>query len=496
MKKKYPLIVEICLLLLTLIIVSILVSIGKIGWVGLTIAIPILYLSSVSIAIYIYITETNFETKTSWLIFLILIPIVGHITFLFLGRKTMISVSKLKYEENFMKFANNEINLTTRKENDVFKNKISATSKRKWKSSTFELEKHSFNSFYRLFEDLKNAKHHIHIEMYIIKPSEIYDEFKSILISKVEEGVKVKIIIDDFGKWAFSDGEILDLKESGIKILIFNKINFPFMNLKQSFRLHRKMIIIDGEIVHTGGMNISDEYASFDKKYGYWADVNARVTGEICNDFSQLFLFDWFTINNEKLSPTLYIKQQQNKNINSSSLLLDESPITSEYILEQSIVNCFNLSKKIIRIATPYFIPSKKIMDQLKFLLLEGVKVEIFVPGLADKKYILEATYLYLDELILAGAKAYKLKNIFLHSKIATFDNSYGYLGTVNLDMRAMYSNYESINFLSGEVVQEIDALFNDYINHSDLILPKIKKTRNPIQLFKIFLIKTLSPLM
>jgi cardiolipin synthase len=91
-----------------------------------------------------------------------------------------------------------------------------------------------------------------------------------------------------------------------------------------------------------------------------------------------------------------------------------------------------SFANKKIRIATPYFVPSKKIMEQFKFSLLEGVDVEIFIPGKADKKYVLEATHLYLSELILLGAKVYEMKDMFLHSKIGTFDNNYGYIGSIN----------------------------------------------------------------
>lgn len=497
MKKSWHWIIEILILLSILSITSLFIFLGKIGLVGFIITVIFYYVVNIIISVWIFSKERNYETKLSWLIFIILIPIIGHIVFIFLGRKNIYQQSKLEYEESYKSFANK--NLVVHKNIDShshWEKKMSSLIMRDWKNSSFEVYKHGFQAYESLFKDIENAKHHIHIEMYIMKPSETYDQFKSILIKKVSEGIKVKIMIDDFGKWAFSDNELNEMRGYGIKIEIFNKIKFPFLNIKQSFRLHRKVIIIDGNIVHTGGINVSDEYSSFDKKYGYWVDVNARITGDICNDFSQLFLYSWFQITKIKLDSEIYIPKQNNKDINSKSLLLEEGPNVLEYFLEKSLMNCISFSSKKIRLATPYFIPSKKLLEQLKFALLEGVEVEIFIPGKADKKAILEATHFYLNELILSGAKVYEMKNMFLHSKIGTFDSELGYLGTINLDMRSLYSNYESLNFVSGEIVSEIDAIFNDYKKYSTLLIPKTNMRISLFHLFKLFLIKVLSPLM
>ena len=496
MKKNLYWIIEILILLTILLIASLLILMGKVGITGFLIMVLISYILNTIISIYIFIHDRNLETKISWLIFIILIPVIGHVTFLFLGRKNISQVSKLKNEENFLKFSNDEIiTIDSSKKETHYEKKFSAITMRKWRFASFEIHKHGFQAYESLFEDLKNATHHIHIEMYIMKPSEIYDQFKEILIKKANQGIEVRLIIDDFGKSSFNDEEMNDMTNEGIKIKSFNKIKFPFLNIKQSFRLHRKMVIIDGNIVHSGGINISDEYCSMSKKYGYWIDVNSKIIGDICNDFSQLFLHNWFQITDEKLSANKFIVQQHDSNLDSKSLLFEEGPNIEEYILEKSLMNCISFATKKIRISTPYFVPSTKILDQLKFALLEGVEIEIFIPGKADKKYILEATHLFLNDLILSGAKVYELNGMFLHSKMATFDSEYGYLGTINWDMRSFYSNYELLNFLSGTVVKDIDDIFDEYKVYSTLLDPKIKKHKTPIYLLKIFLIKILSPL-
>ncbi|MGL5205135.1 MAG: phospholipase D-like domain-containing protein [Metamycoplasmataceae bacterium] len=418
--------------------------------------------------------------------------------FLFFGRKNIYQESKLDYEKIYSSFANDKLEIDNHEnELSLLEKKMSSLIMRNWRNSSFKIYKHGFEAYESLFEDINNAQHHIHIEMYIMKQSETYDQFKNILIKKANEGIKIKILIDDFGKWAFNDNEIDEMKEAGIEIEIFNKIRFPFLNIKQTFRLHRKTVIIDGNIVHTGGINISDEYFSFDKKFGYWVDINARATGDLCNDFSQLFLYSWFQMTNEKLDSDIYITKQRNEDINSKALFMEEGPNVLEYFLEKSLMHSISFSSKKIRLATPYFIPSKKILEQLQFALLEGVEVEIFIPGKADKNALLKATHYYLNDLILSGAKVYEMNNMFLHSKIGTFDNTLGYLGTINLDMRSLYSNYESVSFLTGESVSDLDAIFDDYKKYANLVIPKDKKKGRSIPyLINIFLVKLLSPLM
>lgn len=496
MKKNINWIIEMIILLSILLIIFSLLIVSKVDLYYFLIAIGVVYFLNIIISIFIFIGERNFESKISWLIFIIIFPVVGHICFLFFGRKQKAEFSKREYEKQFNLYSNSNFDVKNSNETNYFKNKLSLLTNRNWKNSNVKIYKHCFEAYESLFEDIKKAKKHIHIELYIMKSSDIYEELKSLLVQKINEGVEVRLIIDDFGKWSFSDDEISSMKRDGIQIQIFNKINFPFINMKQSFRLHRKIFIIDGIISYTGGMNISDEYSSFDKKYGYWVDINIKITGDICNDFSQLFLFDWAQFKNEKLDTVKYITKQTNEIINSQSLFLEEGPNISEYILEKSLINCVSFSSKRIRIATPYFIPSKKIIEQFKFALLEGVEIEIFIPGIADKRYILEATRIYLSDLVLNGAKVYELKNMFLHSKMASFDDTYGYIGTINWDMRTFYSNYESLNFLSGDVIEEINDIFDDYIKKSIPLSPILEKKWSLKSLFKKLLIKILSPLM
>ncbi|MGL5732583.1 MAG: cardiolipin synthase [Metamycoplasmataceae bacterium] len=497
MKKTLRWIIEILLLLSILSMTSLYFFVGQVGITEFILTIIIFYVVNIIISVWIFSEERNYETKLSWLIFIIIVPILGHIVFLFIGRKNIRQESKLEYEKSYKSFANKNLKINNHKDKlSSLELKMSSLIKREWKNSSFEIYKHGFEAYESLFQDIENAKHHIHIEMYIMKQSETYDQFKTILIKKSNEGIKVRILIDDFGKWAFNDNELDEMKEAGISIVIFNKIRFPFLNIKQTFRLHRKAVIIDGNIVHTGGINISDEYSSYNKNFGYWVDINARVTGDLCNDFSQLFLYSWFQITNERLSSETYITKQKNENINSKSLFLEEGPNVSEYFLEKSLMHSISFSSKRIRLATPYFIPSKKILEQLQFALLEGVEVEIFIPGKADKKSILDASLYYLNDLILNGAKVYEMNNMFLHSKIGTFDNTLGYLGTINLDMRSLYSNYESLSYVTGESVSDLDAIFDDYKKYANLVIPKLKKDRSILYLLNIFVVRLLSPLM
>lgn len=149
-------------------------------------------------------------------------------------------------------------------------------------------------------------------------------------------------------------------------------------------------------------------------------------------------------------------------------LLFDEGPNNYENLLENTLINWIYNTKTTIRLSTPYFIPTKQIFNALKSALKKGVDLEIYIPGKPDKKIIYYGTFFYLKQLIHAGAKVYVMNEIFLHSKFAVFDDQFAYIGTNNLDMRSLYTNYEIINIICGtQTIQQMNAIFDQYQRHA-----------------------------
>ncbi len=432
---------------------------------GLSIAfVSVIALYSVS-ALFntlLFAQTRNPSTKMAWLMFMTLVPVFGHIIFIIFGKRYRGRASREKYlqKKTFKheKIANKKSDL------EVIKRQTTV-SKRGIYDADIELLNNGHDGLERLFEDLEKAKSFIHVNYYIIKPGEIYEQFKAILLKKVKEGVEVRFIVDDFGRWAMPWYEIRDLRKHGIQIEIFGKVFFPFVGSENGYRSHRKIVIIDGERVHTGGINIANEYANIDKLFGRWLDYQVIISGEAVKSYSLLFLDDWKLVTTRTLSPEKYVKDT--KGGSSRSLLVEDSPEVVEPILEDSIVSWILSAKKSITLSTPYFVPSEKIISALKFSAMAGVDIKVYIPGKPDKKTVLIVSRYRAAELSKYGIKFMETKDILVHSKIGVFDDEYAYIGTANIDLRSLYSQFEFVNLVQGPIVKDVKELLNSYEAYS-----------------------------
>lgn len=496
MKKYKWLIIDIFVISSILALTITLVAISQMTWKWIAILSILAYVLNTVFIVFTLINNDNQSEKLSWVFFMVCIPCIGLIFYcLFRVRRTVGEPIK-KFDEKFAEFEINSFNSDQSKENkfsNVCQWQIDLV-KRNFYGTNLKIYRNGFDAYEQLLEDIKNAKKYIHIEMYIIKISEIYEKLKNVLFQKVQEGVEVKIIIDKFGSWKVPIDEFKHLKAHGIELCFFNIPIYPYVRHTDNKRLHRKFFIIDGEVIHFGGLNISDEYCSYSQKYGYWADTNFIATGKIINDFESVFLYDWFKTKKEKLDKSKYIvNQDKSKNENAQILTFEDGPTKETNYLEDSIDYWINSTKKSFKIATPYFIPSEKILNSLKNAIRRGVEICIFVPGKPDKKFTYSGTLFFLNELVELGAKIYIYNETFLHSKFGIFDDSFAYIGTNNLDMRSFYTNQESINLVLGDkIIKELNTIFDDYEKHSIVLKFKKSKTR----LFKQFLFRLTAPLM
>ena len=438
----------------------------KSGYSLAVVLLSVLYFINILFSLIIFIQKRQTAGKMSWMIIFFIFPFFGHIIFWIFGQKYNNRVTFKKY---FSKPTFKYEEFIPRKDNIL--SKQSNISKRGIYKCDIKVYKFGYLGYKDLFEDLEKAKKFIHLQYYIIKSGEIFDQFKDILLRKAKEGVEVKFIVDDFGRWAVPWHEIKFLEENGIIVKRFGKVRFPFLGSSNNYRMHRKVAIIDGKIVHNGGINIADEYACLNKKYGMWLDCQIRITGKSVRSYSLLFIDDWYTVSKEKLEIKKYLCEDDIGK--SSMVLIEDSPEIFETIIQNSLINMIIHAKKEIILTTPYLILTPELFSAIKIASLSGVKVKIIIPGLADKKSVMIATNFFAKSLVKYGVEIYKVKNMMMHSKIGMFDNEYSYLGTANLDVRSSYSQWEVIQILKGAVVVDIKKVLDYYLELSEKLSEK-----------------------
>lgn len=473
MNKFKAAIMDLLIIGLILAVAVFLVAYDHFTWRELVILFLTIYVVNCLLVFYMLLKDDELHEKFIWVFFLVVFPILAHIIFALFRIRRNPGISRLDYENRL--FALGPPLAVPQPDGALsdFESEQNRLINRQFYWTNVQLFVHGFEAYEDLFADLERAQKYIHIEMYIIKKSETFERFKQVLITKAQSGVEVKIILDSFGTWLVRQREFEYLQSNKVEIVIFNKTFYPIVKPTDNNRLHRKFFVIDGQIVHSGGLNISDEYSSYSHHYGYWADLNFKLQGPIVNDYERMFWYDWYQSRpNNGADLSRYWWQPGVNSVLTPArervLLFDEGPNNYENLLENTLINWIYNTKTTIRLSTPYFIPTKQIFNALKSALKKGVDLEIYIPGKPDKKIIYYGTFFYLKQLIHAGAKVYVMNEIFLHSKFAVFDDQFAYIGTNNLDMRSLYTNYEIINIICGaQTIQQMNAIFDQYQRHA-----------------------------
>ncbi|MFE8697835.1 cardiolipin synthase [Cytobacillus sp. FJAT-53684] len=307
--------------------------------------------------------------------------------------------------------------------------------------------------FADFFSELKKAKHHIHILFYIVKDDSISKEFLNILKKKSDEGVEVRLLLDRIGSSSLKKRMIKSLKSHGIHFSFAHRPKLPFLFYSLQARNHRKVTIIDGKLGFMGGFNIGKEYINLDPKLSPWRDYHLKITGEGVSDLQKEFLTDWHSETNiNLLGKDCYFPK-----LSKGQFRHQVTPSKGAF-LEEAFSALIGKAKESIFIGTPYFIPSKRLLNDLNAALARGVKLTVLVPHISDHLLVKEASYPYLKSLLKNGAVVYEFLNGFYHAKTMIIDDEICDIGSANFDRRSLFLNYEINCYIYDRVF--IDRVF------------------------------------
>lgn len=481
------------------------------------------YISGTIVAMTILLENRDPSKTVTWLLIFILLPGVGLIIYAVFGRnlrkikifKTQELASNMKEEKLFRNL--DEINNLIRLEQDtisvskLLKDNEEDNIKLKIISLLLNTGMFPFTTnnkvdifvdgnekFERLIKDIENAKDHIHLEYFIIKDSDIGQKIKNLLIKKSKENVKIKILYDDVGCWRFwFHREFFnEMKSHGIEIVPFLPTKFPIIGGKLNYRNHRKIVVIDGRVGYTGGINIGDEYMGKDKKFGYWRDTHIRIEGTSVYMLQMTFLIDWYYNTKEVLLNTNYFPRLNNFG-NSMIQVVASGPDSDWEAIHYAYFLAICQAKKSIYIETPYFIPDESILRALKSAALSGVDVRIIFPKIADHKIVNIASYSYFDDILKSGGRVYLYEKGFIHSKVIIIDNSIASTGSANMDLRSFMLNFEINAFIYDRKVIDLmkEDFFEDMKNSKEINKDEFKN-RSIVQKSKESLARLFSPIL
>ncbi len=354
------------------------------------------------------------------------------------------------------------------------------------------------DAFGPMLAELGKAERYIFLEYFIVEHGRMWDTILAILEQKAAQGVEVCMLYDDFGciqrlpmRYA------KELAEKGIRARVFNPY-IPVLSSRLNNRDHRKLLIVDGRVAFTGGFNLADEYINGVQRFGHWKDSAICVRGEAAWSMTVEFLTMWKVLTCESGSLSRYRPAAMEQSAAPGFVQpFCDSPLDDEQVGENVYLSVIHAAKSSLRIMTPYLVIDEELTQALTMAAKSGVQVEIYTPGIPDKRYIQALSRAYYGELTDSGVKIFEYTPGFLHSKVFLADDTVAVVGTINLDFRSLYLHYEDAVLLWGtpsvaQVAADFTALKPQCAEYTQ---ERIRATKPLTRLFRAVL-RVFAPLM
>ncbi len=314
-----------------------------------------------------------------------------------------------------------------------------------------------------MLQGISEAQDYILLQSYIINDDGVGNEFKQALIAKAQQGVKINLLYDKIGSLKLDRTYLKSLRHHGIRVAGFGSTTRKGNRFQINFRNHRKILIVDGQIAFMGGLNIGDEYLGQNPRFGSWRDTHLQTAVQC---LQSVFLRDWYWVTQE--IPQVCWQVQGERKHNQTALILPTGPADQLDNCNLFFLRLIERSQSRLWIASPYFVPNNSILNALKLAALRGVDVRIILPNRPDHLMVYLCSFSYYTELQAVVIKLYRYRSGFMHQKVILVDGELAGVGTVNLDNRSFFLNFEVMTFsLDNHFIQRVETMLQSDLNVS-----------------------------
>ena len=441
----------------------------------------ILQIAGAVVAIRVYQRTGSPSYKLVWMCLLLALPVMGMLLFLLWGGSrqakslSLRKVSPVPQRES--ERMSSDANLSRLRRQLPNWGRLATFLQKKgfllYRNTSAKYFGDGADYFDDLIEHLKAAETYIFLEYFIVAEGEIWDRVFSVLKERAAAGVEVYLIFDDFGALTrFSDATFQSIQEAGIAVEVFNPVHRYVNRIYFNYRDHRKIVVIDGRIAYTGGINIADEYANLQERFGHWKDNAVRIEGEgawgLAVEFMQMWkMLDRTFVNEDDYYRSRYTAPETTgycQPFTDGPLNNPENPI------EESYLQLIDSAKHMLYITTPYYAVEESMQQSLCIAADAGVDVRLMVPAIPDKKYAYKVAETYWGELLDHGVKIYKYTPGFIHAKSVLVDREVALIGSTNMDYRTFQLHYECATlFYKMPVIEELLEDMDNIMEQSSL---------------------------
>ncbi len=472
--------------------------------------LTVVYIMSAITVFYVLSREENPAYKMSWVILLMAFPVFAVPFYIIFGNKrdsAKVARQVAMYDqyvsadspvecvrqsqESLRKLE--EFNAGYRRQSDYIMN---LTRSCLYENTGVGYYSSGEGAFKAILEDMRGATRFILIETFIIDMGYLWNAVLDVLKEKVQNRVEVYLLYDDIGTIQTVPAHFQkELKKYGIKVAVFNRLR-GHLNPRLNYRDHRKLVIIDGDIGYTGGINIADEYINRKIRFGHWKDTAVRLEGSAVYSMSMMFFQQWGFTTKETIDISLYTPR---KEVKSEGFVqpFGDSPLDNYNIAENAYIQMINHATKYLWLTTPYLILDTQMITALTMASESGVDVRIITPSIPDKWYVHSVSRSHYGQLLRSGVRIYEYTPGFIHAKMFVSDDQAAIVGTTNMDYRSFYLHFEcGVALFNAPAIHDVR---NDIQRTMDVSREITLKMDSQTPLFTRFLrnlLKLFSPVM
>ncbi len=488
-------------------------TVGTVIWI----IILILLLNTTAAIITVFKEKRDIAATWAWLLVLNLLPVVGFVIYLFAGKKIskekifdlqtqertgisqLVALQKEQWNEKELMPSD----LLTDEARQTVRALLVADDAILTKNNEVKVYTDGHEKFRALIEDVKKSKDHVHVEYYSFFSDQIGTELLHALEDACSRGVEVRIIYDSMGSRGQRRGFFKRLESLGGRAeVFFGSKAAPVHSPRLNYRLHRKIVVIDGKIGYIGGFNVGDQYLGLSEKFGYWRDTHLRIVGNACAVMQSRFFMDWNatiarTREKDRLEYSNHYFPLEKSNGQTSIQIASSGPDSETEAIRLGYLKMISSANEYICIQTPYLIPDDAVMDALKLAVYSGIKVRIMIPSMPDHPFVYRATEYYARELVNKGVELYRYDNGFLHAKTMVIDGQISSVGSANLDFRSFKLNFEGNAFCyDRDLARHLTDIFDEDTKKCTKLTEEYFLNQSAWRRFKQYFSRLLSPIL
>lgn len=456
-------------------------------------------------AITVLLDNRQPAKTVTWILVLLFIPIVGFVAYFFFGqnlrKRRLISRRSLDQltKRSMLEFVEQRDMLPPEQYATLIKLFANQSMALPFKDNDIDIYTEGHQYFAKLIADMGQARHHIHLDAYIIADDPLGRLLADVLIDKARQGVEVRLIYDDVGCWRVPNTFFRRLREGGVDVCAFMPVKFPAFTRKVNYRNHRKLCVVDGAVAYIGGMNIARRYVGSKAQGTTWRDTHMRITGGAVYAVQRAFLVDWYFVDRTLISNRKYYPPLTTAHPNNCiAQVVTSSPIAPWPEIMQGYVRVLHTAKHYVYMETPYFLPTEPIAFALRTAATSGVDVRLIMPRHGDSKFMEWASTSFVVDIARAGVKVYLYEPGFNHSKLLVSDDTLCTCGSSNIDFRSFENNFEANIFIyDTNVALRMKRIFLDDQTHSVSFEKEYKRLPYPFaNRLRDSLLRLLAPLL